>query len=87
MGNRSAKEISEELNRLMLEQIESLKNEIFLRLTPEELRRQRERIQRIREVFRLSCGFKERWIITLGTLQIALPEGCAADPDGPTTQG
>jgi hypothetical protein len=35
----------------MLEQIESLKNEIFLRLTPEELRRQRERIQRIREVF------------------------------------
>jgi hypothetical protein len=51
MGNRSAKEISEELNRLMLEQIESLKNEIFLRLTPEELRRQRERIQRIREVF------------------------------------
>jgi hypothetical protein len=51
MGNRSAKEISEELNRLMLEQIESLKNEIFLRLTPEELRRQRERLQRIREVF------------------------------------
>jgi hypothetical protein len=40
MGNRSAKEISQELNRLMPEQIDSLKNEIFLRLTPEELGRQ-----------------------------------------------
>jgi len=50
MGNRSAKEISEELYRLMLEQMESLRKETFLGLTPKEVRRQQERLQRIREV-------------------------------------
>jgi hypothetical protein len=50
MGNRSAKEIGEELYRLMLEQMESLKKETFLQLTGEEIRQQQERLQRIREV-------------------------------------
>jgi hypothetical protein len=50
MDNRSAKEIVHELNRLMLEHIESINRETFVGLTPEELRQQQERLQRIREV-------------------------------------
>jgi hypothetical protein len=50
MDNRSAKEIVDELNRLMLEHIESINRETFVGLTPEELRQQQERLQRIREV-------------------------------------
>jgi len=50
MGNRSAKEIGEELYRLMREQMQSLKKETFLGLTGEEIRQQQERLQRIREV-------------------------------------
>ena len=50
MGGRSASEISEELNRLMLEQIESLRKETFVGMTPEEMRRQEERLKRIRQV-------------------------------------
>jgi hypothetical protein len=50
MGGRNAKAIREELNRLMLEQIESLKKETFAGLNPEELREQEARLKRIREV-------------------------------------
>ena len=50
MGGRSAIEISEELNRLMLEQIESLRKETFVGMTPDEMRRQEERLKRIRQV-------------------------------------
>jgi len=50
MGGRSASEISEELNRLMLEQIESLRKETFVGMTPDEMRRQEERLKRIRQV-------------------------------------
>jgi hypothetical protein len=50
MDGRSAKELQEELTRLMLEQIESLKKETFVGLSPEELRQQEERLKRIREV-------------------------------------
>jgi len=50
MGGRSASEIGEELNRLMLEQIESLRKETFVGMTPEEMRRQEERLKRIRQV-------------------------------------
>jgi hypothetical protein len=40
----------EELTRLMTEQIESLKKQMFVRLDEEELRQQEERLKRIREV-------------------------------------
>jgi hypothetical protein len=50
MDGRSAKELQEELTRLMLDQIESLKKETFVGLSPEELRQQEERLKRIREV-------------------------------------
>jgi hypothetical protein len=50
MDGRSPKELQDELTRLMLEQIESLKKETFVGLTSEELRRQEERLKRIREV-------------------------------------
>ncbi len=50
MDGRSAKELQEELSRLMLEQIESLKKETFVSLSREEVRQQEERLQRIREV-------------------------------------
>ncbi len=50
MTHRSTKEIIEELNRLMLEQVESLKHETFMGVSPEELRRQEDRLKRIREL-------------------------------------
>ncbi|MGB8784724.1 MAG: hypothetical protein WA718_23405 [Terriglobales bacterium] len=50
MGGRSASEISQELNRLMLEQIESLRKETFVGMTPDEMHRQEERLKRIRQV-------------------------------------
>ena len=50
MSSRSTKELQEELNRLMLEQIDSLNKETFIGLTPAELRQQEERLKRIREV-------------------------------------
>ncbi len=50
MEGRFAKELQEELTRLMLEQIESLKKETFVGLSSEELREQEERLKRIREV-------------------------------------
>lgn len=50
MSSRSTKELQEELNRLMLEQIDSLNKETFIGLTPAELRQQEERLKSIREV-------------------------------------
>ena len=50
MGRPSAKELSNELNRLMLEQVESLSKEAFIGLNGPELRRQEERLKRIREI-------------------------------------
>jgi hypothetical protein len=50
MGGRSLEELRDELRRLMLEHIESLKEETFLGLSKENLREQEERLKRIREV-------------------------------------
>lgn len=50
MAGRSAKELGDELHRLMEEQIESLKKQIFIALDKEELREQEERLKRIREL-------------------------------------
>jgi len=48
--DRSTKEIMKELSRLMLEQVESLKHETFMGISPDELRRQEGRLKRIREL-------------------------------------
>ena len=50
MGGRSVDELRVELSRLMLEHIESLKEETFGGLNQDDLRQQVERLQRIREV-------------------------------------
>jgi len=51
-------EIRDDLKRLMLEQLESLKVQTFGGLTEEELQQQKERLKRIREVsvdFLVAC--------------------------------
>jgi hypothetical protein len=50
MDGRSLDDLRDELRRLMLEHIESLKEETFLGLNKEDLREQEERLKRIREV-------------------------------------
>lgn len=50
MAERSLEELHDELNRLMLEHIESVGNETFTGLNEKELRQQEERLKRIREV-------------------------------------
>jgi hypothetical protein len=50
MAGRSLEEIRDELERLMLEQVESLKAQTFGGLSQEELRKQDKRLKRIREV-------------------------------------
>lgn len=50
MEGRSLEEIRDELQRLMQEQVESLKAETFGGLSEEELREQDERLNRIREL-------------------------------------
>jgi hypothetical protein len=50
MKGRTLKEIRDELQQLMLEQLESLKTQTFGGLSEEELRAQDERLKRIREV-------------------------------------
>ncbi|MFZ3210868.1 MAG: hypothetical protein WA188_05080 [Terriglobales bacterium] len=50
MAGRSAREIRDELNRLMQEQIASLEKETFGGISQEELRQQEARLRRIREV-------------------------------------
>ena len=48
MKGRTLKEIRDELQQLMLEQLESLKTQTFGGLSEEELRAQDERLKRIR---------------------------------------
>ncbi len=50
MAERSLEELRDELNRLMMEHIESVGNETFTGLNEEELRQREERLKRIREV-------------------------------------
>ena len=50
MSGRSIEELREELNRLMLEQIESLKKQIFVVPAQQEFGQQEELLKRIREV-------------------------------------
>jgi hypothetical protein len=50
MDGRNLEEIRDELQRLMVEQVESLKAETFGGLNKEELRIRDERLHRIREV-------------------------------------
>lgn len=50
MSGRSVKELRDELNRLMREQVESLQKETFGGLSEVELQQQEERLKRIREV-------------------------------------
>jgi hypothetical protein len=48
--SRRAQELRDELQRLMLEQVESLKRQTFGGLSAEEMRKQDERLKYIREV-------------------------------------
>jgi hypothetical protein len=50
MESRNAEELRDQLNRLLKEEIESLKKQTFGGLNPEELREQEERLKRIREL-------------------------------------
>ena len=50
MARRSARELREELNRLMEEQVESLQRQTYLGLDKEEARRQEKRLKKIREL-------------------------------------
>jgi|HubBroStandDraft_6_1064221.scaffolds.fasta_scaffold169225_4 hypothetical protein len=50
MAGRSLKELRDELKRLSLENIESLKKQTFEQLSAEELRQYEERLKHIREV-------------------------------------
>jgi hypothetical protein len=49
MDGPSLEKLSAELERLMREQIDSLARQTFLGITAEELRQEKERLQRIRE--------------------------------------
>jgi hypothetical protein len=50
MQGQSAEEIRDELNRLLAEEMESLKRQTFGGLTPDEFRDQEVRLKRIREL-------------------------------------
>lgn len=50
MASRTAEELRDQLNRLLKEEIESLKKQTFGGLNQEELREQEERLKRIREL-------------------------------------
>ena len=49
MAGPNNEELRQELNRLMTEQIESLRKQAFVTLSEVELRQQEDRLQRIRE--------------------------------------
>src|ERR1700747_723347 len=72
MEGRTLKQVRDELQRLMLEQVESLKAQTFGGLTEEELRQQDERLNRIRE---LSADF-------LSALKNQTPEECPVSSAG-----
>jgi hypothetical protein len=50
MESRNAEELRDQLNRLLMEEIESLKKQTFGGLNEEELREQEQRLKRIREL-------------------------------------
>jgi hypothetical protein len=50
MGERSIKEIRDELERLMLKQVDMLKKQAFVGFSEKESREQYELLKRIREV-------------------------------------
>ena len=50
MNPPSIRQLRDELERLMQEHIESMQKQTFVGLTPEEFRREKERMERIREV-------------------------------------
>jgi hypothetical protein len=50
MNETGLEELRRELGRLMQEHIESMQRQTFLGITQDELRQERERMQRIREV-------------------------------------
>jgi hypothetical protein len=50
MNPRTVQKLRDELQRLMLEQIQSLEKEMFGGLNEEDLRQQEARLKRIREV-------------------------------------
>jgi predicted RNase H-like HicB family nuclease len=50
MHGSSVEKLRDELTRLMQEHIESMQQRTFLGITPDELLRERQRLQRIREV-------------------------------------
>jgi hypothetical protein len=50
IDNPTLKELSDELERLMREQMESLQRQTFLGISQEELIREKDRLKQIREV-------------------------------------
>ncbi len=50
MDGPSIEKLRDELTRLMLEHIESMQKRTFLGIGPEDVRREKEQLQRIREV-------------------------------------
>lgn len=50
MESRSLEDLRDELHRLMAEQIESLKREAFIGRQETEVKKQEERLKRIREI-------------------------------------
>jgi hypothetical protein len=50
MDGPSIEQLRDELTRLMREHIESIQNQTFLGISPEEVLLEKERLQRIREV-------------------------------------
>ena len=50
MESRTIKEMRQELDRLMLEQIESTRQQTFGGLTAQEMQQQEDRLKRIREL-------------------------------------
>ena len=56
MDGPNVEELRDELERLMRDHIESMAKQTFLGISPEDLRQEKERMQRIREV---SAAFLE----------------------------
>ena len=50
MDGSNIEKLRDELTQLMQERIESIKDRTFLGITPEELQREKQQLQRIREV-------------------------------------
>ncbi|HZZ14671.1 MAG TPA: hypothetical protein VFE08_01785 [Candidatus Sulfotelmatobacter sp.] len=50
MDGSNLEKLRDELSRLMLEHIESMRERTFLGIGPEDVQREKQRLQRIREV-------------------------------------